>query len=124
MKTNQIFKLGFLSRTTLIFVAALIMLGCSLTGLAQQPWSTPDPNNNIYKTPAEGNVGVGTQSPAGKLHVKGSAALTVSTVEVLRLDGGITHGLDFGTLSGAPFAWWIQARDNSGSGFFYPLALN
>ncbi len=73
---------------------------------------------------ADGDVGVGTAGPDAQLHVLGSAAATVSTVQILRVDGNISNGLDFGVLSGSPFTLWMQARDNTNTGLTYPLALN
>ncbi|HKO97173.1 MAG TPA: tail fiber domain-containing protein [Pyrinomonadaceae bacterium] len=73
---------------------------------------------------ADGEVGVGTASPNGKLHILGAAAATVNNTQILRVDGNITNGLDFGVLSGSPFTLWMQARDNTNTGITYPLSLN
>ena len=86
MKTNrQTHKTRILSRSTLISVAAIILLGSSQTVLAQQ-WTGPEANGNISNANS-GNVGIGTTSPSQKLSVMKDATGTDPIILEL---GGLT----------------------------------
>src|SRR6267142_5683257 len=61
---------------SLALTSVLLMALQTIPAEAQQPWSTPDPNNlNSF---SRGNVGIGTSTSAAKLHV-------FSAIEQLRL---------------------------------------
>src|SRR5260370_29959103 len=69
MKTNyQTHQPLCLRKSGLITLAAIILLGCSRTAIAQ--WTTNSNNNSITTT---NNVGIGTSNPQGQLHIGGSA---------------------------------------------------
>jgi hypothetical protein len=119
---KRILSLRFL---TLALIGLAVFTLYATPAKAQQPWSTPDPTTGNINNLNSGNVGIGTgATPAAKLHLKGTATSAITNIPILRVDGGITHGLDFGALSGSPFTWWIQARDNNNTSSTYPLSLN
>ena len=87
-----------------------------------------------------GRVGIGTTSPATKLHMSSGTLTVDGTAAAIKIDrtgsnvgsntpqlrvGDIvtTNQLDFGTMTGTPFSGWIQAR-NTTNGQNFPLALN
>src|SRR6266446_1597073 len=121
MKTNQqTYKPRILSMSTLISVAAVILLGSSPNALGQ--WTTN--GNNIYNTNS-GNVGIGTTSPVSLLHLGGAAAITFDTPG--------TNKFRFQTLPGIPnwgaltlnanyiypIGWYLD--DTSTNGWFFKL---
>src|SRR2546430_16050706 len=59
----------FLSKSTLLSIAAIILFGSYQNVLAQ--WASPDGNVTVYKNPTNGNVGIGTNLPNSELHVVG-----------------------------------------------------
>ncbi len=68
-----------------------------------------------------GNVGIGTVNPLSKMTVYGtSTAAPSSSDAIFKIDGSATNALVFGTLTGSPFAGYIQ----SGGSGVYPLSLN
>src|SRR6266508_5147828 len=72
MKTNySSHQLRFLSKKTLIFIAAFILLGSSQNAVAQ--WATN--GNNINNTNT-GSVGIGVANPTSRLVVGGDGQQT------------------------------------------------
>jgi hypothetical protein len=68
-----------------------------------------------------GLVGIGTTSTSSKLEVYGTSQSSPSTVDaIFKINSNATNALVMGTLSGSPFATYIQ----SGGSNTYPLALN
>jgi hypothetical protein len=68
-----------------------------------------------------GDVGIGTTAPAARLEVSGASTVAASqTAGTFKILGSATNALTFGTLSGAPYAGYMQ----SGGSGTYPLALN
>jgi hypothetical protein len=92
MKTNQQKSQSSVLRTSgLITLAAIILLGCAQGALAQTQWTTN--GNDIYKTNSTGNVGIGTQTPTGQLHIGGSSsAIDVSdgAASIFRINTNVT----------------------------------
>lgn len=69
----------------------------------------------------DGNVGIGTTAPAARLEVSGTSTVAASqTAGIFKILGSATNALTFGTLSGTPYAGYMQ----SGGSGTYPLALN
>lgn len=88
-------------------------------------------SNNLFTNTT--HVGIGTSTPLAFLHVAGSGttipaaqingtstASASSEVGILKVSGSATNALVFGTLTGTPFAGYIQ----SGGSSLYPLSLN
>src|SRR2546429_353121 len=79
MKTNQ--QRGqhrVLGTSTSITLAAIILLGCAQGARAQTQWTTAPNGNDIYKTNATGNVGIGTTGPTYKLDVQGARSMPLA----------------------------------------------
>jgi hypothetical protein len=82
---------------------------------------TTSGNNFIIEPPAGGNVGVGTTNPLSKMTVYGTSTAAPSSGDgIFKIDGTATNALVFGTLTGSPFAGYMQ----SGGSGVYPLSLN
>ncbi|SRR6266496_2727328 len=76
MKANyKSHQLRFLSKSTLIGVAAIMLLSLGQNVLAQQQWTSPDANGNISNANS-GNVGIGTTTPNDKLEVVGQVRVS------------------------------------------------
>lgn len=78
---------------------------------------------------ATGNVGIGTQSPATKLHVikpggawPATSGNTQSAGHLMRMEDGSNAVLDFGSFGGN--GHWLQSTDRSAFNLNYPLLLN
>ena len=85
-------------------------------------------NSETARFSSDGNVGIGTTSPAVKGEIKNAASGAVATSGttqtngVLRLSSSATTGIiDFGMNGSNPF---IQATDSTGLNNFYNLNLN
>ena len=73
---------------------------------------------------SNGNVGIGTASPATRLQVAGTQNTPSSTSKgmlLVRADGS-SHGLQMGVMGTSPWGSWIQAQDND-IATAYPLTL-
>src|SRR6266446_1020284 len=118
--------LRFLSMSTLIAVASVILLGCAQNVLAQGQWATNA--NNINNTNS-GNVGIGPNSPSFPLQVN-----TVTGGQFEQMYPGSTntgtfavvnqtnaHGLYFGI--GSSGNAWLQVARHDGSTATYNLIL-
>src|SRR6266446_8484276 len=106
MKTNhKSHQPRFLSMSTLISVAAIILLGSAQNVLAQ--WASPDGNVTVYKNPTNGSVGIGTLSPANKLDVvrgtAGQMAKSFYEIGSFEYDGDAKFGV-YSSSSSAPSA--------------------
>ncbi len=67
-----------LNRPQTIMVAASILVLTVLATTTHAQWTGPDGSNNIYYN--SGNVGIGTNAPAVKLHVESSSGTTFRLV--------------------------------------------
>jgi hypothetical protein len=127
METNQKrHQLRALRVSVIIALAIIILFGGAQHGLAQQPWSTPDPNNNnIYKTPTTGNVGIGTTSPNFPLEVKNSGYSP--GINLIDSGTGKRATIGFGIDSGLTVGWAMgQDRNVNGTrdSYLYDVANN
>jgi hypothetical protein len=73
---------------------------------------------------SNGNVGIGTETPAAKLSVlKGSQSDTISVANSAAWIGGVDAGLAIGQSASAPYGTWLQSIRPSDDATF-PLLLN
>ena len=76
---------------------------------------------------ASGNVGIGTTTPVGTLHVKGgqgSPSLSVDTNNINVVNSSTNAQLVTGAYSTSPYAIWMQVKDSANTSASYPLVLN
>ena len=78
---------------------------------------------------ASGNVGIGTTTPAQKLHIVGAAGSPATTGTTQNGIYRITNtsnnaSLDIGTLTASPYTTWIQSVDSTNLANNLPLSLN
>jgi hypothetical protein len=96
------------------------------TGAAAHGFSIYDANASATRLTinSSGNVGISTTTPGGKLQINGTAAADALGAPIVRLDAGITHELDMGSLNAGSFGWYLQGVTNNHSSTYYPILLN
>src|SRR5436309_1448396 len=112
MKTNQqTYKARILSKSRLIALAAVILLGSIQIVRAQ--WNGPDGSGNISNANT-GNVGINTPNPQGKLHITtniGEKAMQLFS----------TGSSSYGRLTSEVTNWWGFTNNASYSGGLWYL---
>lgn len=107
----------------ILALAAIFIVGCQTTGEAKKPPVMPPAigwqlvGSNVVYTQA-GNVGVGTNSPTGKLDVAGQAKFS----QDILLNDVLIQGLNYPTGK----AFHVEGDIDSGKGYFIqsqPVAL-
>jgi len=77
--------------------------------------------SEMVRIDSSGNVGIGTNNPAAKLEVYGTADSSPQTSSgIFKINSTATNAICFGTLNSSPFGSYIQ----SGGSGVYPLVLN
>jgi len=75
---------------------------------------------------SNGNVGIGSNAPATRLEIEGTAnspSLTSNT-GILRVATGISNEVQIGTYPDGAFDGWIQTKQTNNSGVSFSLAIN
>ncbi|MDZ7587167.1 MAG: hypothetical protein U0946_05385, partial [Patescibacteria group bacterium] len=79
--------------------------------------------SNLYPDLTTYNVGIGTASPSNKLTVESARQATVSSANAAARIGGSDVYTYMGSMSGTPWATWIQSMRTSDD-LAFPLLLN
>jgi hypothetical protein len=76
--------------------------------------------------PLGGNVRIGTTSPTSVLHLYGteSSASTTTNNGILNIHSSSGVQLTFGAQSASPYTSWVQTKDYTNAGSYYPLSFN
>lgn len=76
--------------------------------------------------PSSGSVGIGTTSPISTLHVYGaqSSPSVVTNSGILNIHSSSGVQLTFGAQSSFPYTSWMQTKDYTNGGNYYPLSFN
>ncbi|MBI2275709.1 MAG: hypothetical protein HYU70_18095, partial [Bacteroidetes bacterium] len=76
--------------------------------------------------PSSGSVGIGTTSPTSALHIYGPQSFpsVITNTGIFNIHSSSGVQLTFGAQSSYPYTSWVQTKDYTNAGNYYPLALN